>query len=648
MRLWAKYRLDARSQSEIARETLVMVHEIHSLYGHEFKEWMKWNFRLGPHVARLMYSYRDEVSPCGTLPVDLISADSWVFDQGSLGKMTEAQNHVSQQVSRSGQAETHLPPWQLLHHLRHIIESEDRLKLLEWVICEARRSHPLSHPVVLDLLGDYANALQNNHHLRDDTAYVCFEWLLEARTKILGQIHPAISDAMLGLGRASSDCSEKMRLLTEAASLRMKNLGREDPRTMDAISALSNGLCGCRQCLAVGDCTGGYAASTLMLERLFPEYHGRPPWESRPGTFDESVDKLFQLSEEKTLGLFADCDGLLLADLTRQLAINAELDAGWALMRPFFEFTTTGRTPSDEWFTAWQVGGDVAISWFIKNMERISHSPTLLRQVIATIEEGYISGLETPFWTQDGSACLLSQYAFSLWLSYLARGDQAKANIWFETAIFPRREQSGPGSEFADPWAFGGNCVNHDEFDGRFPECPKPPSKTNVPPPAPFIATPGRPPRLVFSDLLGRVFNSLSDRPSGHDSFIQEVGDPVKCDECVGYALLDPVITMKSLMGTHAAEWLVLTGNSWYGCQRTQSQEAILQILRNLDLENSFGLRRDIWESLRHFHPGAEDTSTSCFSDIRLWQMCRVPEPSTKVKFSVGGSSPAASDAHDT
>lgn len=635
-----------------------MVYEIHSFHHHEFKEWMKLTLRLGPHVAHLMQLYRDEISPCSALPEDLISADSWVSEQGPLttlfswvmwtrGKMNEAQKHVSHQLSRIGQTETRIPPWKLLHHLRHIIGDEDRLKLLEWVVCEARKVHPSSHPMVLDLLGDYANALQNNNHLRDDAAYNCIKRLLEAKTKILGLNHLGNSDAMLGLGRASNDCSEKMRLLSDAASLRMKTLGREDPRTIDTISALSKGLCGCRQCLAVDDCTGGYAASTLMLEWLFPEYHGRPPWESRPDRFDESVDKLFQLSEEKTLGLFAACDGLLLADLTRQLATNAGLDAGWALMRPFFQFTTTGRTSSEVWFTAWQIGGEVAISWLIKNMERISQSPTLLRQVIATIEKGYINGLDAQFWTRDSSACLLSQYAFSLWLLYLANGDHATANIWFDTAIFPRRAQSGPGSEFADPWAFGGNCVNHDEFDGRFPECPKPPSKTNIPPPAPFIATPGKPPRLVFADLLGRLFNHLPVRSSGHGPFLQGVGDHVDCDISVGYSLIDPVITTKSLMGTHAAEWLVLTDNSWYGCQKTQSQEATLEILRNLDLENSFGLRRDIWESLRHFHPDAEDISTSCFSDIRLWQMCRAPEQSTKVEFSVGGSSPTTSDAHN-
>lgn len=647
MQLWAKYRLDARTQTEIAHDTLAMVYEIYSQYGHEFEDWIKWNFRLGPHVASLMHLYRDEVSPCSTLPEDLISADSWVFDQGSLGKMTEAQNHASQQVSRSGQAETHLPPWQLLSHLRHIIGDEDRLKLLEWVICEARRSHPLSHPVVLDLLGDYANALQNNHHRRDNAAYICFRWLL-SRTNILGLHHPEVSNAMLGLGRASSDCSEKLKLLTDAASLRMQNLGREDPRTTDTISALSKGLCDCRQCLAAGDCTGGYAASTLMLEWLFPGYHGRPPWESRPGTFEDSVDKLFQLSEEKTLGLFADCDGLLLADLTRQLATNAGLDAGWELMRPFFEFTTTGRTPSDIWFTAWQIGGDVAISWLIKNVDRISQSPTLLRQAIATIEKGYMNGLDALSWTRDSSACLLSKFAFSLWLLYLAERNHATANIWFDTAIFPRREQRGPGSEFTDTWAFGGNCIDHDEFDGRFPECPKPASKTSMPPPVPFVATPGKPPRLVFADLLGRVFNSLPVRSSGNGPFVQGVADTVECDISVGYSLIDPVITAKSLMGTHAAEWLVLTDNSWYGCQRTQSQEAMVQILRNLDLESSFGLRRDIWESLRYFHHGAEDASTSCFSDLRLWHMCRAPESSTTVKFSVGVSPPATSSTHKT
>lgn len=119
--------------------------------------------------------------------------------------------------------------------------------------------------MVLDLLGDYADALQNN--FQHDAAYTCYKWLLEARTKILGVDHPGTSAAMLGMGRASSDCSERTRLLT-AASVCMKNLNREDPRTRYAIYELSKALCGCRRCLAVGDCTGGYEASTLMLEWL--------------------------------------------------------------------------------------------------------------------------------------------------------------------------------------------------------------------------------------------------------------------------------------------------------------------------------------------------------------------------------------------
>ncbi|KAH8756663.1 hypothetical protein F5883DRAFT_569006 [Diaporthe sp. PMI_573] len=593
---------------------------------------MRWTLRLGPHVSRLTYLYRDEVSQCSALPEDLISAESWVLEQGtfitlfswtmwSRGKMTEARNYVAHQISRTRQTETGLPPWQLLHHLRHTIGDGDRLNLLAWVVCEAQRLHSSSHPVVLDLLGDYADALQNNHQY--DAAYTCYKWLLEARTKILGLNHPGTSAAMLGLGRASSDCSERTGLLTAAASLRVKNLGREDPRTRDAIYELSKALCGCRQCLADGVCTGGYEASTLVLEWLFPEYHGRPPWESRPGTFKEALDRVFQVSEKEAPGALSHCDSLLLADLTRQLANNASVDTGWALIRPFFEFTTSGwccepDTSTEVWLTAWDVGADVAINWIVKNMEGISHSPTLLRQVIATIEEIYTNGLEVPFSAQGGSACLLSQYSFILWLLHVAEGDKATADFWLHTAI-----SGGPGSNFADPWALAGICINHDEFDGRPPACGNPPSGTNMPPQLHFAVALKRSPLLIFADLLGRLFNSLPGRSSRHDTFVQGVGDPFKCDNCVGYALIDPVVTMKSMLETHAAGWLYLTASFWYGCQRGEFKGATLQVQRFLDLENFFGLRRDIWEGLRQFHSDAEDASTSCFSDIRLWQMCR-------------------------
>lgn len=136
-----------------------------------------------------------------------------------------------------------------------------------------------------------------------------------------------------------------------------------------------------------------------------------------------------------------------------------------------------------------------------------------------------------------------------------------------------------------------------------------------------YAVGPKRPPLLVFTDLLGCLFNSLPSRLSRHDSFVEVVGNPFQCDTCVGYALIDPVFTMKSMLETHAAGWLFLTGGLEYGCQKAEFKEGILEVKRFLDQENFFGLRRKIWETLRHFHPDAEDASTSCFSDIRLWQM---------------------------
>lgn len=84
VQLWAKYRLESRTQSELTLKAVVMLHEVYSLHGHEYEEWMGRTLRLGPHVARLMYLYRDKVSQCNALPEDLISAESWVLEQGTL------------------------------------------------------------------------------------------------------------------------------------------------------------------------------------------------------------------------------------------------------------------------------------------------------------------------------------------------------------------------------------------------------------------------------------------------------------------------------------------------------------------------------------------------------------------------------------
>jgi hypothetical protein len=233
--MWAKIRLDRHDQVATARRTLEM------LYRYGKTHWVDFLHRLE------LLSFYEENFPCRLLDrLDLHDHEHEIeFDavlQGAFyrlkGTLDEAASYLYRKYFTDGISP--LYDWELMVGLDDSINlrSSARSQVLAWAACQAVSTYGSKHPKALFHLGNYAHSL---HLVGDDeSALAWYQWLLAARRRVQGELHPATAGAMLGIARASisNSCQVAIDAATRAYDTRLYALGPDDYLTQNARNAL--------------------------------------------------------------------------------------------------------------------------------------------------------------------------------------------------------------------------------------------------------------------------------------------------------------------------------------------------------------------------------------------------------------------------
>lgn len=279
--IWARMRLSLDDQRKVYRESLLMLFEHLQQPTGPRKD-------LRPHVRQL-YRFSQDTDPClfiggQRIPqAPLIQSDpSPSFALAGLGRFLSRIvgwswrlrgeiTSVIRYVCRRYCGPACMGNWELLYEMQHIPEGQDTVDLVAWVLCQARRSLPLKHPRVLEIVGNHGNALMEAK-MTDGPAgsLAWYRWLLEARSQVLGPSHPATSGAMLGMGLSlikqnRTSCDDGLDYILRAFNIRKTVLGLDDTLTKNALSALAVAE---QQCLRSRSQASIKAAQELLVYAL--------------------------------------------------------------------------------------------------------------------------------------------------------------------------------------------------------------------------------------------------------------------------------------------------------------------------------------------------------------------------------------------
>lgn len=228
LHLWIRERLAPEERIETVEGMLSVLYQ-----GNTCPGCRKARLYSAAHVGFLISVYTD-LFPCQDLPdprmlsrstdvamgINLASQSAYIIQGWALwtkGKLDEAIRYVYRTLFNDDVSLRQ--DWERVDQLRTI--QRRRLggsrgfpdSISKWTLCRAMKVLPHRHPRVLEIAGNYAFFLVRE--AASDKSYdewphtdpfqmpeLWYQWLLEARTQVLGSNHPATAGAMMGLGMA--------------------------------------------------------------------------------------------------------------------------------------------------------------------------------------------------------------------------------------------------------------------------------------------------------------------------------------------------------------------------------------------------------------------------------------------------------------